>query len=293
MNLRQLLMGTRNEIGQELALYRSSARWVARRPDVPADAVPIGYARLSGPMLWLWIFGSTTEVVVVEVVLRSIEARWADVIRLPVLILGIWGVLWMLGQLAAYEVRPHLVTAGHLLIRNGCRTRVVVPLRSIASVRAAEHHYPGVVKSLHHDGDLLLVGVNLHTNLELVLDRPVSLDQLVHQPLPAETLAHDEAGDRPHAHEVGIHPHPRLLPAPHSGVVVPRLDGDPAGRLTVEVPDEAGGGSVGAATGLLEQGGVPLLLGGVAPDPAWGLQRLAAALAGATGLEHRLDVRRR
>ncbi len=83
MNPRQLLLGARNEIGQELALYRSLARWIARRPDVPADAVPIGYARLSGPMLWLWIFGSTTEVVVVEVVLRSIEARWAEVIRLP------------------------------------------------------------------------------------------------------------------------------------------------------------------------------------------------------------------
>lgn len=176
MNLRQVLIRTRDEIGQELALYRSLARWIARRPDVPADAAPIGYAQLTGPVLWLWIFGSATEVVVVEVVLRSIEARWAEVIRLPVLILGIWGVLWMLGQLAAYKVRPHLVTADHLLIRNGCRTRVVVPLHSIASVRAVEHDYPGVVKSLHHDDDLLLVGVNLRTNVELVLHRPVALD---------------------------------------------------------------------------------------------------------------------
>ena len=176
MNLRQVLLRTREEIGQELALYRSLARWIARRPDVPTGAVPIGYAQLSAPMLWLWIFGSATEVVVVEVVLRSVEARWADVVRVPVLVLGIWGVLWMLGQLAAYKVRPHLITADHLRIRNGSRTRVVVPLQSIANVRAAEHTYPGVVKSLHHDDDLLLVGVNLRTNLELVLDRPIALD---------------------------------------------------------------------------------------------------------------------
>jgi hypothetical protein len=57
---------------------------------------------------------------------------------------------------------------------------------------------------------------------------------------------------------------------PYPGVVVPRLDRDPAGWLAVEVTDQAGRGSVGAATGLLQQGGVPLLLGGVAPDPAWG-----------------------
>jgi hypothetical protein len=176
MNLWQVLIRTRDEIGQELALYRSLARWIARRPDVPTDAAAIGYAQLSAPMLWLWIFGSATEVVVVEVVLRSIEARWADIVRLPVLILGIWGVLWMVGQLAAYKVRPHLLTADHLQIRNGCRTRVIVPLDSIASLRAAEHDYPGVVKSLHHEDELLLVGVNLRTNLELVLDRPTALD---------------------------------------------------------------------------------------------------------------------
>ena len=29
-------------------------------------------------MLWLWIFGSATEVVVVELVLRQVEAGWAE-----------------------------------------------------------------------------------------------------------------------------------------------------------------------------------------------------------------------
>jgi hypothetical protein len=105
-------------------------------------------------------------------VLRSIDARWAEVLRPPLLVVGIWGVLWMLGQLAAYKVRPHLVTADHLRIRSGSRSWVVVPLTSIADAQAAGHGYPGVVKSLHHEDDLLLVGVSLRTNLELVLDRP-------------------------------------------------------------------------------------------------------------------------
>lgn len=157
------------ELGQEIALYRSLARWLTRRRDVPAGATAIGYSQLSAPMMWLWIFGSAVEVVVAEVVLRSIGAGWADLVRLPVLLLGIWGLLWMLGQLAASQVRPHLLTSDSLRIRNGTRAWVDVPRESIAHARATEHEYEGVMKTLHHHDDLLLVGVNVRTNVELEL----------------------------------------------------------------------------------------------------------------------------
>lgn len=159
----------------ELALYRSLARWAARRPDVPEDATAIGYANLVGPMLWLWIFGSATEVVVLEVVLRSWDHPIGELLRLPALVLGVWGVLWMLGMLAAYRVRPHVLTDTQLTIRSGARTRVVVPLEAIESTRTVEHELPGVIASLHVDGDLVLVGVGSRTNLELVLTHPTTL----------------------------------------------------------------------------------------------------------------------
>lgn len=162
-------------IALELALYRSLARWIARRPDVPAGTIAIGYAQLVGPMLWLWIFGSATEVVVVEVVLRQIDAGWAAAVRLPLLVLGIWGVLWMLGMLAAYRVRPHLLGAQSLRIRSGARTWVDVPLTALAHTRPAEHELPGLVRSVHQDDGLLLVGVSSRTNLELVLTGPTAL----------------------------------------------------------------------------------------------------------------------
>ena len=160
----------------ELALYRSLARWVVRRPDVPAGTTAIGYAQLAGPMLWLWIFGSATEVVVVEVLLRHWDSPISDAVRLPVLVLGVWGVLWMLGMLASYRVRPHVLTDEVLTIRSGARTRVVVPLDAIESTRGVQHDLPGVIKSLHAEDDLLLVGVSSSTNLELVLARPTTLD---------------------------------------------------------------------------------------------------------------------
>ncbi|WP_182378717.1 hypothetical protein [Nocardioides sp. WS12] len=159
----------RDAILLELALYGCLARWIIRRPAVPRGATPIGYAQLVGPMLWLWIFGSATEAVVVEVVLRQIDTGWAEAIRLPFLVVGIWGVLWMLGLMASYRMRPHLLTDDTLRIRNSARTWVDVPLAAIASTQSAEHELPGIVKSVHLDGGLLLVGVGSRTNLELKL----------------------------------------------------------------------------------------------------------------------------
>lgn len=159
----------------ELALYRSLARWAVRRPDVPDGATSIGYSRLVTPMLWLWIFGSALEVVAVEVVLRHIDQPWAGQLRLPLLALGIWGVAWMVGMLASYRVRPHLLTADGLTIRSGARTWVTVPLDALDSTRLVEHETPGLLRSLHVDGTLVLVDVSSRTNLELVLTGPTAL----------------------------------------------------------------------------------------------------------------------
>lgn len=159
----------------ELSLYRSLARWLARRPDVPRGSLPIGYARLVAPMLWLWIFGSGTEVIVVEVVLRHVDQPWAEALRVPLLVLGVWGVVWMLGMLASYRVRPHLLTAGELRARSGAATWLVLPLESVDAVRVVEHELPGVIRSLHVAGGLALVGVGSRTNLELVLTKPTTV----------------------------------------------------------------------------------------------------------------------
>ncbi|KHL17751.1 hypothetical protein CLV56_0436 [Mumia flava] len=172
---RRLVGLGRRAVVLELALYRALARWITRRPDVPAGTTPIGYAQLAAPMMWLWIFGSATEVVVVEVVLRQIDAGWAEAIRLPILVIGIWGLVWMLGMLAAHRVRPHLLSDGLLRIRAGALTWVELPLTAIGSARTAEHQLPGVIRDLHHEDDLLLVGVSSRTNVELLLEGPTVL----------------------------------------------------------------------------------------------------------------------
>lgn len=160
----------------ELAIWRMLGRWIARRPDAPAGAVEIGYARLVAPVMWLWIFGSFAEVVALELVLRSIDAGWADAVRIPLLVVGLWGAGWMLGMMAALHVRRHLLLDDRLSIRNGPRVRVDVPLDAIADCRPVEHEFEGVVRVLHEADGLLLVGVNTRTNLELVLTGPTALE---------------------------------------------------------------------------------------------------------------------
>ncbi len=176
MTVRRLLATLWSFVVLEVLLYGCLLRWVARRPDVPAGAQPLGYARLVGPMLWLWIFGSATEVVVVELVLRQWDSPVSHAIRLPLLVLGVWGVVWMLGLAASYRVKPHLLTDDTLVVRSGARTVVRVPLGAIRSVATAEHDLPGLLRDLHVADDLLLVGVSSRTNLELRLTEPTTLD---------------------------------------------------------------------------------------------------------------------
>ena len=160
----------------EVTLYLALVRWVTRRPDIPAGTTPIGYSRLVAPMLWLWIFGSATEVVVLDVLL----SRWWTPLRIPLLVVGVWGLVWMLGMMSAYRARPHLLGESSLQVRDGIHARVVVPLDRIASVRSVDHELPGLLKSVHVDGEgdaaILLIGVGSRTNLELVLTGPTTLE---------------------------------------------------------------------------------------------------------------------
>ena len=159
----------------ELTLYLALGRWVLRRPDVPAGTTPIGYSRLMAPMLWLWIFGSATEVVVLDLVL----SRWWTPLRIPLLVVGVWGLVWMLGLMAAYRTGPHLLGRTSLQVRDGMHARVEVPLALVAQVRPTDHELPGLLRSVHVRGEdeeaILLVGVSSRTNLELVLAGPTEL----------------------------------------------------------------------------------------------------------------------
>ena len=153
----------------EVKLYVALIRWCLRRKDVPAGAEPWGYAQLVTPVMWLWVFGSATELVVLHLVLP-----WERV-RLAADVISAWGLIWMLGTLAAYRIRPHLLLDGRLRVRNGVYHDVAVPLEAIASAAAGERDLPSSVFSLQVDGDEVSVGVSGRTDVTLTLREPTDL----------------------------------------------------------------------------------------------------------------------
>lgn len=159
----------------EVAIWRMLGRWITRRPDVPNTATAVGYSQMVAPVMWVWIIASGGEAIAMELILRSIDTGWAHVVRVPLLVVGIWGTLWMLGLMASFRVRPHLILEDRLRIRSGPRKWIDVPHAAIKSFRATEHDFSGMTKTFHEEDGLLLVGVGRRTNVELVLTEPTTL----------------------------------------------------------------------------------------------------------------------
>ena len=156
----------------EIAIWAGLWRWIARRPVVPEGAEPLPYARQVTPVLWLFIWGSALEVVAMDLIINHFG--W-NAVRLPVLILGIWGVLWMLGMMAAYRTRPHLVFDDHLRISLGLHHSIDVPLGAVASVSPTEAELSSSMKSSEVVDDRLLIGISGRTNLMLQFDAPTTI----------------------------------------------------------------------------------------------------------------------
>ncbi|XBB65672.1 hypothetical protein ABFU82_16315 [Nocardioides sp. WV_118_6] len=151
----------------EVRLYVALGRWLARRVDVPEGARGWGYSRMVTPVMWLWIFGSACELPIAHVLVP-----WEGV-RIALLVVGVWGLVWMIGLLASLKVYPHLVTRTGLTVRFGTLARIAVPWTAIAEVRYDDRDIEGMVRTLRpretDAGTELHVPVNNRVNVVLVL----------------------------------------------------------------------------------------------------------------------------
>ena len=89
----------------------------------------------------VFIVVSVVEVVVVD----RIVSRWTY-IRIPLLIISIWGLVWMLGFLFGMLVRPHSVGPDGIRVRYGSEVDIPIGLHDVDSVayrkQAAQHKQP-------------------------------------------------------------------------------------------------------------------------------------------------------
>ena len=152
----------------EARTFASLGRWIARRPDVPAGAVAIGYSRgtLGIPIALSIAAG-------IELVAVHLLIPWPTV-RLILDLVGIYALLMILGLLAGRIVRPHLIVGAELVLRSGPHVCARVPLSDVTEVRRDRRLSP-TSAAIETDGDrdiLALPGPD-GTSLTVVLARPV------------------------------------------------------------------------------------------------------------------------
>ena len=158
----------------EIHGYQSIYRFVFRRPRVPTGAVGFTYSAPILSILIVLTVVSAVELVVVDLIVH----RWAPGIRVPLLILGAWGLVWLIGLLLGVLTRPHAVGPDGVRVRFAADVDIPVSWEDIYSVgrrrRTRKDGEPALI--VDDDGSATLhVRVGDETNLEIVLERDLTV----------------------------------------------------------------------------------------------------------------------
>lgn len=131
----------------------------------------------------------------VELLVLELLAPWAW-LRISLLVLGLYALLWMFGLYASLVTLPHRLEEDGLRLRYGALAEGFVPLSEIATVRLAQRRPPGPGDGLQTgsgEGGIYLA-TGGRTDLTLMLHSPQTVQGLFRSTRPASTihLAADE-----------------------------------------------------------------------------------------------------
>lgn len=157
----------------ERGIYVNIWRWVRRRPDLGSPgSLPVTYVEIVRTTIWLWIGASALEMVAVHFIVPWPWVRW------PLLMVSLWGLVWMLGFLAGQIVYPHLIEPDRVRVRNGHTVDAVVPISEIDLVRTFVKSRPSSKTITVDDQDPthLYVAVSGQVNVHLTMARPIHVD---------------------------------------------------------------------------------------------------------------------
>ncbi|MFS0894453.1 hypothetical protein [Microbacterium sp. 179-I 3D3 NHS] len=156
----------------ELRVYSSIGRAVVRRPAVPKGGTGVAYHRPVMTILIIFIVLSAVEIPILDLIVHPWPA-----VRIPILILGIWGLTWMIGLLCAMLMRPHALGPDGIRIRSGLEVDVPISWDDIASIAVAkrvdEPKRPRI--TLTDSGAEYAERMQDETNIEIELERPVAI----------------------------------------------------------------------------------------------------------------------
>ena len=157
----------------EKGIYVNIWRWIRGRPDEgPPGSLPFGYVEIVRTTIWLWIGASALEMVAVHFIVPWPWVRW------PLLIVSVWGLVWMFGFLAGQIVYPHLVESERLRVRNGHTVDASVPISAIDSVRTVVRSRPSsrTITVDEQDPTHLYIAVSGQVNVHVSMVEPIVID---------------------------------------------------------------------------------------------------------------------
>lgn len=168
----------------EAGVWRSLFHWVRRRPiGAAAGDATFGYAKAGAPIIWVFVALSAFEIPLLHFVLP-----W-PLARIIFLVLGAWGLIWMVGLLASVYVHPHVVGRAGLRIRDSLFVDIAVPWEAIEAVRPRRHtlQQTRTVQLGGVDDSVVHIAVSSMTNVEIILRAPITVP--VPKLGPTEVLA--------------------------------------------------------------------------------------------------------
>lgn len=149
----------------ELRAFQSLFYAMGKKHQVPPGAVPVGYTK--GTMM----FPAVMAVLgVVELVIVHILVPW-QWLQIVLLIVTIWGVLFMLGFFATRIVHPHFVTTDELHLRWGHKTVLATPRSNVLTATLHTNH---VHTQPYAEGERLVLTQFQSTNVMLRFVEPVA-----------------------------------------------------------------------------------------------------------------------
>lgn len=149
----------------ELRAFGSLCLALFRRQKVPQGARPFGYTRGTATIPAVMIALSLAELVIVHLL---VPWEW---LRIVLLVLSLWGVLFLLGSFATRVVHPHFVHGEALHVRWGHPMILTTPLANIASVALHVNHADTQPRLA---GDRLILTQFQSPNLRICFSEPVA-----------------------------------------------------------------------------------------------------------------------
>ncbi|MEH0984639.1 hypothetical protein [Micromonospora sp. CPCC 205556] len=168
----------RRAVAYEVGMWRSLYRWILRRPPaLEPGAEAFSYLGVVRPILGVFIGLSAIEIPIFDLIIsRTVPWEW---VRTLALVLGAWGLLWMIGLFASLRLHPHVVGDSGLRIRNGTTVDFTLPWSAIATLDARYRSLPSSrTLQFEEDGDgglVLNVGTGSQTSVDVALRAPLAI----------------------------------------------------------------------------------------------------------------------